>query len=91
MCSIPEECEPGQHFPCVLPVQNADECIYQKQTGTEVMKLSRELASAIYEVLRPEAEMWAGVPLVNSAIYGIRRYKRGAQLFAHVDHISKWM
>ena len=30
-------------------------------------------------------EAWSGVKLQNSAVYGIRVYRRGSTLFNHVD------
>ena len=47
--------------------------------------ITKEMKQSIDVALGPVAEKWAGVRLVMSNVYGIRRYTRGAWLAAHTD------
>ncbi len=42
-------------------------------------------SEATLERLRPAMESWYGAPLLGSAAYGLRIYRRGAFLHSHVD------
>ncbi|NNC99170.1 MAG: 2OG-Fe(II) oxygenase [Gammaproteobacteria bacterium] len=53
--------------------------------GSELIPLEDNIKSAIAEKLRPIAEDWAGAALKLEAVYGLRRYLRGATLTMHRD------
>ena len=43
---------------------------------------------ALMQDLKPRHEAWSGMPLENSACYGIRVYQSGSYLYNHVDHTN---
>lgn len=75
---------------CVRFEENFEEkeCVENHQGTTYLMEMSETSQKEISEILNPIAEKWAGVPLEPTAVYGIRRYKRGAVLYAHLDKLS---
>ncbi len=57
------------------------------QTGaaSEMIDLPRDLKVEVSKALRPVLEAWCGNRLESTAVYGIRRYRRGAVLKMHRD------
>ena len=54
------------------------------------LDLEEHTKSAIFNSLRPLAESWVGnkFRLAGTAVYGLRKYTRGANLDAHLDHMK---
>ena len=52
------------------------------------MRDSKVVKRVLGEELKKVAEEWAGQKLELSAVYGVRRYRRGAKLALHVDKLS---
>jgi hypothetical protein len=66
------------------------ECNLNKSGGlTRFHPLDEVPTKQIAHALLPMAEEWIGRKLSISAVYGIRRYLRGAYLAAHVDKMGK--
>jgi prolyl 4-hydroxylase len=59
----------------------------QGESGTpsELIELPRSLKLETSKALRPILENWCGQKLESTAVYGIRRYRRGATLTVHRD------
>lgn len=77
----PEPCAPTAHINCIAGEQPAKvEVVY--------MKDSRRVKRVLGEELKEIAEDWAGLELELSAVYGVRKYQRGARLALHVDKMS---
>lgn len=55
----------------------------------EHMKLDPHLLRRILKSLHGPAEKWSGLELDPQVAYGIRRYKRGSWMAAHIDTIRK--
>ena len=54
---------------------------------TMMMDLDQSLRDLTWDITKPILEEWSGVELVQSSLYGIRIYKRGAILAPHVDRL----
>jgi len=54
-------------------------------SSTEMIQLPRSLKIEISHALKPILEKWSKQPLESTAVYGIRRYLRGATLKMHRD------
>ena len=54
---------------------------------TMMMDLDQSLRDLTWDTTKPILEEWSGVELVQSSLYGIRIYKRGAILAPHVDRL----
>ena len=54
------------------------------------LPLSQNTLEVVFKDLLPLAERWIGnkIRLTGTAVYGIRKYTRGAKLAAHVDHME---
>ncbi|MEN0006383.1 MAG: 2OG-Fe(II) oxygenase [Bacteroidota bacterium] len=52
---------------------------------TEMIWLSDEMKSIIFDQLQDTLSSWSGKELERTYCYGIRSYKRGAQLIKHID------
>lgn len=52
---------------------------------SEIIELPREVKIEVSKALRPILEDWCGSALESTAVYGIRRYRRGATLNMHRD------
>ena len=54
------------------------------------LDLDRQVQEQVFKELRQGAEAWIGhrIELVGTALYGIRRYTRGARLQPHLDHLK---
>lgn len=44
-----------------------------------------DLRDRVFSTMKPILSDWAGVPLAESAVYGIRKYTNGSSLQVHVD------
>merc|ERR1712080_266500 len=77
--AVPEACPGSAHLNCRSSAPG--EMVQMLEAGAEVKEMMEE-------VLRPMAEEWAGIELVMSRIYGVRRYRRGATLALHLDRLS---
>merc|ERR1712013_442623 len=55
------------------------------QEGVQSPQAQQEAADHPHD---PPAEAWAGMRLLGSSVYGIRRYTRGAWLATHLDQLS---
>ena len=75
-------------FNCQVLVEDDDECRSEHSAKQEMIPLDSQLKDTILSTLQPMAEEWAGVPLAGTSVYGIRRYKDGAWLAAHVDQMA---
>ncbi len=60
----------------------------ERGTPSELIELPRALKIEVSKVLRPILEEWCGQKLESTAVYGIRRYNRGATLKMHRDRIE---
>ncbi|MCP4959091.1 MAG: 2OG-Fe(II) oxygenase [Actinomycetia bacterium] len=69
------------------PEFEADEDIYL-DGHPDFLALDPQLADDVIAELKPMHERWAGVPLEESAIYGVRVYRDGHRLLPHVDRIE---
>ena len=52
---------------------------------TEVIPLTKEMIALIFDGLENTLTDWIGKSLLRTYCYGIRRYKRGAELKKHID------
>jgi len=62
-----------------------EECSRTHTEQVQVMFIGQKERKAIFKELHPKAEEWSGIKLKQTAIYGIRRYFRGATCFTHTD------
>jgi prolyl 4-hydroxylase len=76
-----EPCAPSAHINC----RNGEEPPKVEIVG---MRDSKKVKRVLGEELKKVAEEWAGLQLELSAVYGVRRYRRGAKLALHVDKLS---
>lgn len=95
-----ESCDPGmQNCARVVESEGAEECHLvrpllhpcQVSRGTyHYLRLDPALQQHIYRELREHAQAWirGRVELIGTAIYGIRKYTRGAKLMPHLDHME---
>ena len=84
-----ETCFPSvTAFNCQVMVEDEDECRIEHSAKQELIPLDSQLKDTILSTLQPMAEDWSGVSLVGTSVYGIRRYKAGAWLAAHVDQMA---
>ena len=84
-----EPCVPSvTAFNCQVLVEDEDECRTEHSARQEVIPLDDQLKDTILSTLLPMAEDWAGVSLSGTSVYGIRRYKAGSWLAAHVDQMA---
>jgi len=68
--------------------EEEQECVESHQGTTFKMDVSDTCKTEISKILTPMAEKWAGLPLELTSVYGVRRYKRGAVLYTHLDKLS---
>ena len=68
----------------------SSECWLEEQKTQEMLDMPENLKKQIVRTLQPMAEKWAGVKLIFSMLYGIRRYSRGAWLGGHLDQPSEY-
>ena len=52
---------------------------------SQMMSLDTDTRREVFRTLGPLAEAWAGLKLIPTSIYGIRRYRNMSTLLAHVD------
>ena len=86
-----EYCVPGmQNCNRIIESKKAMECHEVSRENYHFIHLSQLAVDSIAEKFLPLAESWIGgkVKLKNTAVYGLRRYTRGATLAAHVDHMA---
>lgn len=57
----------------------------KKASGAPKFYDQTSLNSRLLEALRPRMEKWAGIPLKNGQAYGVRVYRNGSALVAHID------
>ncbi|XP_059082487.1 uncharacterized protein LOC131880006 [Tigriopus californicus] len=81
-----EGCALGIHF-CEEAYETESECHIRNVTKMEYMKLNPDLLRRILKSLHGPAEKWSGLELDPQVAYGIRRYKRGSWMAAHIDTI----
>lgn len=60
------------------------------QHATELMSMDNlsTIRELILDQLKPSHEEWAKTPLIKSACYGIRSYKKGSFLKSHLDRLE---
>jgi len=76
-------------FNCQDLVEDKKECKVPRHSKKQlIMPLTPQLKDTLMEALHPIAEAWAGMRLLGSSVYGIRRYTRGAWLATHLDQLS---
>ena len=76
-------------FNCQDLIESSKECLLPRHSKKQVIiPLSPQLKDTLLETLHPMAEAWAGMKLLGSAVYGIRRYTEGAWLASHLDQMS---
>lgn len=54
-------------------------------TPAEILEIPDALRQSLFDELAPICEQWCGKRLLSSAVYGIRRYRRGTSLEVHRD------
>ena len=75
-------------FNCQRLVEEGEECRLEHSGKQEILQLDSQLKETVLSTLLPLAEEWASVSLVGTSVYGIRRYKKGGWLTAHVDQMA---
>jgi len=76
-------------FNCQELVEDKKECKVPRHSKKQlIIPLTPQLKETIMESLHPQAETWAGMRLLGSSVYGIRRYTKGAWLATHLDQLS---
>jgi len=84
-----ETCMPSiTAFNCQVLVEDYEECRSEHNNRQQVIPLDSQLKDTILSTLQPMGEDWAGVSLTGTSVYGIRRYKNGSWLAAHVDQMA---
>ncbi len=81
---------PGLHNSSIIS-DDGSECLLRANEATQGYHfMGKTLELQVRDALQPLAERWAGgVELVFDNAYGIRRYRAGAWLGAHVDVTSQ--
>ncbi|CAM9397270.1 unnamed protein product [Chrysoparadoxa australica] len=57
-------------------------------TDTDIVRAGGKLCKDLLRGLQPILQEWSGIPLMETACYGIRTYHTGAILANHVDRID---
>jgi hypothetical protein len=88
-----EPCESHVPFNCQVAVEGPEECRMEHSGLQHLLPVSDymtggRLGETVLAALLPLGEAWAGLRLRPSAMYGIRRYRRGAWLAGHVDQMA---
>ena len=88
--AVEEKCMPEiSCFNCQNLVEDKKECKVPKHSKKQlIIPMTPQLKDTLMENLHPLAEAWAGMRLLGSSVYGIRRYTRGAWLATHLDQLS---
>ncbi|XP_023343650.1 uncharacterized protein LOC111713088 [Eurytemora carolleeae] len=85
-----EYCDYGMQS-CQMVVQSniSKECHLVSTEHYQMLKIDPSVISSVFEELKPLAEKWIDnrIELVGTAVYGLRKYTRGAWLHAHLDHL----
>lgn len=86
---VQEDCTLGGGFVinCEVVIENPslEESALVGNNRTSLLPLDWRMVQTIVEELGPRAEKWAGLALQATAVYGIRRYRRGSVLHTHLD------
>lgn len=56
--------------------------------ATSLRQITRDLRTSIINYIQPELETWTGLELFPTYVYGIRTYRRGAELKMHKDTLQ---
>eukprot|EP00090_Calanus_glacialis_P012116 TRINITY_DN20559_c0_g1_i1.p1 TRINITY_DN20559_c0_g1~~TRINITY_DN20559_c0_g1_i1.p1 ORF type:complete len:255 (+),score=29.38 TRINITY_DN20559_c0_g1_i1:46-765(+) len=74
----------------ILESEHAQECHEVSRENYFYLPLSQNTLEVVFKDLLPLAERWIGnkIRLTGTAVYGIRKYTRGAKLAAHIDHME---
>ena len=86
-----EYCVPGiQNCNRIVESEKAQECHEVSRGNYFYLPLTQRTMAIIFKKLLPLAEKWIKnqIKLFGTAIYGIRKYTRGARLAAHVDQMQ---
>merc|ERR1711953_365259 len=76
-------------FNCQKLLEDKRECSLPEHSGKQlILPMTNQLKDTILETLHPLAESWAGVRLLGTSVYGIRRYRAGSWLATHVDKLD---
>ncbi|XP_023347431.1 uncharacterized protein LOC111716224 [Eurytemora carolleeae] len=85
----PEVCIPEiSVFNCQMLVDDGKECKSQHNEKELIKTINAELQDTILQSLLEEGEQFSGLSLIGTSVYGIRRYRAGAWLASHLDHMA---
>ena len=79
-----------QNFNKILESEQAQECHEVSRENYFYPPMSQNTLGVVFKDMLPLAERWISnkIRLNGTAVYGIRKYTRGAKLAAHVDHME---
>jgi len=86
-----ESCDIGMHNCARVVVSNVSkECHLVSNENYKFLKIDRKTSDSVFEQLKDLAEKWIGnrIELIGTAVYGLRKYTRGAYLLSHLDHLE---